>query len=219
MKGAAVVSLAVALGCSSEPTVPLGTISSEQAQQLILERDEARDAAAATAQRFEAEIAALRSEVAELRSQLGMAEETAEQAAVRAAQYEEGLGKAVERLNQVSQEATNAQRLVAANHAAAETYRQAARTQREPSADLSYFTAPRLSIVENSIMASGRFYNSGDGPARGVLYLDLVRNGEVIDTAEQRILANQKSWGTWQQEFHATPSGAQVTVVPRFEAE
>lgn len=211
--------LALALGCSSEPTAPLGTISSEQAQQLVLERDAVRDAAAAREREMQTQIDGLAAEVADLRGQLGLAQETAEQAADRAARYEEGLGKAVEKLNEVSQEATDAQRLVAANRAAAAAYRQAARATPEPSGDLSYFTSPQLSIVENSILASGQFYNSGDAAVRGTLYLDLVRNGDVISTAEQRIIANQKSWGTWQQEFHATPSGAQVSVVPRFEPE
>lgn len=209
----------VALGCSSEPSAPLGTISSEQAQQLVLERDAVRDAAAAREREMQTQIDGLAAEVADLRGQLGLAQETAEQAADRAARYEAGLGKAVEKLNEVSQEATDARRLVDANRAAAASYRQAADSRPEPRADLSYFTSPRLSIVENSIMASGRFFNSGEAAARGTLYLDLVRNGEVIATSEQRIIANQKSWGTWQQEFHATPSGAPVSVVPRFEPE
>lgn len=220
MKRFVPVLLAVAIGCSSEPSAPLGTISSEQAQQLVIERDEARDAAAAAEQRFQAELRELKGEIADLRGQLGMAQETAEEAAARAQQYEQGLDKAVAKLNEVSQEATAAQRLVDANHAAAAAYRQAAPTSRVATPDISYFSSTHLSIVENSIMASGRFFNSGDAPARGTLYLDLVRNGEVIATEEQRIVANQNSWGSWQQEFHFTPRGNEpVSVVPRFEPE
>lgn len=218
MKRLAIVLLAGCCACASEPAAPSGSISSEAAQQLILERDEARDALAASERRSAAQIEEMRRENSDLRAQLGMAEETADQAAERAAAYEAGLGKAVAKLNEVSQEATDAKRVAAATRAAA-AYQASARAAEETAADLSYFTEPHLSIVENSIMASGRFYNSGYAEAIGTLYLDLVRNGEVVYTAEQRIRTNQRSWGSWQQEFHFTPSGAQVTVVPRFEPE
>lgn len=209
--------LVLTCACSSEPSVPLGTISSEQAQQIILERDEARDAGAARERELLRVIAERDAEIADLRSQLGLAEESAEAAAARAAEYQAGLGKAVAKLNEVSQEATDAQRLVAANRAAASAYRQSARP-RESSGG-GYFTDPVLSIVENSIMASGQFYNPSNEQAVGKLYLDLVSNGQVIATAEQPIRANQKSWASWQQEFHATPGGAQITVAPRFESD
>lgn len=217
----ATVALALTLaaaGCSREPAVPLGTLSPDQAVALINERDEARDRVAAVERQYQREIDELRAEVADLRGQLGMAQETAEEAADRAERFEAGLDRAVARLNEVSDEAANAQRLAAANRAAA--IYAPAEAERSGAGDLSYFSAPKLSIVENSIVASGRFYNGGDAPARGILYLDLVRDGEVLDTAEQRIIANQKSWGSWQQQFHFTRRGnGQVSVVPRFEAE
>lgn len=207
------------VACASEPPAPLGTISSEQAQQLVIERDEARDAAAATEGRYRAEIEDLKGEIADLRSQLGMAQETAEQAADRAARYEAGLGKAVAKLNEVSQEATDANRLVAANRAAVASSRQSARARRESSGGDGYFTDPVLSIVEDSVVASGQFYNPSNEQAVGKLYLDLVSNGEVIATAAQPIRANQKSWASWQQEFHAATGSGQVSVVPRFVAD
>lgn len=74
MKRFVPVLLAVAIGCSSEPSAPLGTISSEQAQQLVIERDEARDALAARERQLQAEIDQLRGEIAELRGSAGSQE-------------------------------------------------------------------------------------------------------------------------------------------------
>jgi hypothetical protein len=205
-----------ALACTGAPEMPPGAISSEAAQQLILERDEARDAIAARERELSGEIERLRSENADLRSQLGMAAETAEEAARAAAHYQAGLGKAVEELNQVSRDAAVAARTNAyrAGSAAAVSARPA-----RPRASVDYFTSPRMSIVENSIIASGRYFNSGDAEAVGTLYLDLVRNGEVVTTQEQRIRVNQRSWGTWQQEFHFTPGQANVSILARFEED
>ena len=196
--------LAGAIGCVSEPSVPLGTLSPEQAQQLVIQRDDARDALAARDRQLQREIEALKNEISDLHSQLGLAQETAEDAADRAARYEQGLGKAVEKLNEVSQEATTAKVASAAATAVA-SYRARHPTQQEPSANLSYFTDPHLSIVEDSIMASGRYYNSGNVEAIGTLYLDLVRNGEVMTTGEERIRPI-RSWGSWQHEFRFTPA-------------
>ena len=58
----------VALACNSAPDQPLGTLSSEQAQKLILERDAARDALATREREFAAEIERLQAEIRELRS-------------------------------------------------------------------------------------------------------------------------------------------------------
>lgn len=209
--GASVVIL-LALGCSSEPTAPLGTISSEQAQQLVLERDAARDAAAARERALQAQIDGLAAEVADLRGQLGMAQETAEQAADRAARYEAGLGRAVEKLNEVSQAAATP------TYAAAPTRTYPA--ARAPQADVSYFSSPRLSIVDRSVVATGRLFNSGDVEGVGRLVVDLVRDGQVVSTKEQNFRINQRSWGSWQEEFSITPNNqAQWSVLVRFESD
>ena len=207
MRALALALCALALGCSSEPSAPLGTLSPEQAQQLVIERDEARDAAAASERRFQAEIDGLRAEVADLRGQLGMAQETAEQAAYRAARYEAGLGKAVEKLNEVSQ---------AAAAPAAEPARRL-RVERVPTADVSYYGDPRVSIVDRSVAASGRMFNSGDAPAIGMLYIDLLRDGVVVDTKTQQFQVSGNSWASWQEEFRITPSGAAISVQARLD--
>lgn len=182
MRRLAALATCAALACSSEPTVPLGTISSEQAQQLIIERDEARDEVAAVAQRYEAEIAGLRDDVANLRQQLGMAEETAEQAAARAAQYEAGLGKAVERLNEVSQEAA-AEKAAAA---AAAAYRSAARPAATPErAKLHTIGAPWVQFAGGSVIVTGKIWNSGDVETTGRLIVDLMRDGRSVNQKEQ----------------------------------
>ena len=209
MKRFVPVLLAVAIGCSSEPSAPLGTISSEQAQQLVIERDEARDAAAAAEQRFQAELRELKGEIADLRGQLGMAQETAEEAAERAQQYEQGLDKAVAKLNEVSQAAA------APSYASEPTRR--LRAERVPTADVSYYSNPRVSIVDRSVVAAGRLFNSGDAPAIGTLYIELLRDGIVVDTKNQEFQVNGNSWGNWQEEFRITPSAATFTVQARLD--
>ncbi|MEO7972703.1 MAG: hypothetical protein ABIU84_03880, partial [Thermoanaerobaculia bacterium] len=77
---AAALLAVAALACSGEPAPPSGAISSEAAQALILERDEARDAAAVRERALQGEIEQLRNDNNDLRSQLGLAQETAEQA-------------------------------------------------------------------------------------------------------------------------------------------
>ncbi len=209
MRALTAVALVLACGCSSEPSVPLGTISSEQAQQLVIERDEARDALAARERQLQAQIDGLAAEVADLRGQLGMAQETAEEAAARAQQYEQGLDKAVAKLNEVSQAAA------APSYASEPTRR--LRAERVPTADVSYYSNPRVSIVDRSVVAAGRLFNSGDAPAIGTLYIELLRDGIVIDTKNQEFQVNGNSWGNWQEEFHITPSAATFTVQARLD--
>lgn len=210
MQRAGVLLLGLLVGaCGGEPPPPSGAISSEQAQKLILERDEARDVAAAREHELQREIEGLRAEIADLRAQLGLAEESAEEAADRAARYEEGLGKAVQELNQVSQSAAAAKSIrpsVAAPRAA-----------RAPRPEISYYSDPRVSVVDRSVAAAGRLYNSGDAEAIGTLYVELLRNGEVIDTRDQPFRVGANSWASWQEEFQITPSGATVSVRARME--
>lgn len=209
MRALTAVALVLACGCSSEPSVPLGTISSEQAQQLVIERDEARDALAARERQLQAQIDGLAAEVADLRGQLGMAQETAEEAAARAQQYEQGLDKAVAKLNEVSQAAA------APSYASEPTRR--LRAERVPTADVSYYSNPRVSIVDRSVVAAGRLFNSGDAPAIGTLYIELLRDGIVVDTKNQEFQVNGNSWGNWQEEFRITPSAATFTVQARLD--
>ena len=64
----AFAALLLATACSGPPELPPGAISSEQAQRLILERDDARDQAAARERELLAEIEGLKAEVRELRT-------------------------------------------------------------------------------------------------------------------------------------------------------
>mgnify|MGYP007100080877 CR=1 FL=1 len=207
MRALTAVALVLVCGCSSEPSVPLGTISSEQAQQLVIERDEARDAAAAREREMQAQIDGLAAEVADLRGQLGMAQETAEEAADRAQRYEQGLDKAV--ANEVSQAAA------APSYASEPTRR--LRAERVPTADVSYYSNPRVSIVDRSVAASGRLFNSGDAPAIGTLYVDLLRDGIVVETKDQQMQVMGNSWANWQEEFRITPSKATYAVQAHLE--
>jgi len=197
---------ALALACAGEPAPPSGAISTEAAQQLVLARDEARDALAARERELQRELAKLTTENADLRSQLGMAAATAEAAASQAEQYKAGLGRAVEELNNVS-------RAAAARAHQAPT----SRYENRPRADVSYYSDPRVSIVDRSVAAAGRLFNSGDAEAVGTLYVELVRNGAVIATKQQPLRVNANSWASWQEEFNVTPCQAAISVRARLD--
>jgi len=205
------VACALALACAGAPEMPPGALSSEQAQKIILERDDVRDALAARERELAGEIAALQAEIADLRSQLGLAQESAAQAATRAMQYEAGLGRAVEELNQVSQEAATAAKVRA--YRVADATRSASR----PRGNVTYYTDPNLSIVGGSVAASGRLYNDGDAEANGTLIVELIGNGDVLATKSQPLRVNQRSWATWQESFEITPRGEHLSVIARLE--
>lgn len=210
MRRWALVLLASSLGCAAEPTVPLGTLTPQQAEALVLERDDARDAMAARERELLGVIAERDAEISDLRAQLGMAEVSAEEAAERAARYEQGLTKAVATLNQVSQER-------AAPAPSSATAPRRLRSERIPTADISYYSDPRVSIVDRSVAASGRLFNSGDAVADGTLYIDLLRDGVVVDTKTQQFQVGGNSWGSWQEEFRITPSQASFSVQARLD--
>jgi hypothetical protein len=65
---AATLAALVLSGCSCAPELPPGAISSEAAQKLILERDDARDALARRERELAGEIEGLRAQLRELRS-------------------------------------------------------------------------------------------------------------------------------------------------------
>lgn len=192
LAAAVLVALACSLGaCSSEPPAPSGSISSEAAQKLILEREAVRDAAAARERALLAQVASLQEENADLRAQLGLAEESAEQQAARAAQYEAGLGKAVEELNRVAQAPPAVQRSYAP-------------AQRATRANVSTLSAPWVQMAGENVVVSGKLWNSGEAGASGTLYVELLLNGQTVDEQSQPFEMGARTDQAWSATFRTS---------------
>ena len=119
-----------------------------------------------------AEADGLRTEVRELRQALNAAQLAQADARGEVERYQSGLARCVDELNRVASAQQTAARYVPSAPAA-------------PAAQprLSTLGAPDVQIVGDNVYVTGRVWNSGDADARGRLYVELLRDGQVLDSS------------------------------------
>jgi len=169
MRDAACVSLLAGIlaACSGESSLepvaapPVSQAASTAAPPPV--RDERRDG----------ELAQARRQVAQLQAQVREQQDQIERAYAEAERFQRGLDKCVGELNRVADEAA-----AAASYAPA-TAPRAARGR------VHTLGAPRVQIAGDSAIVTVKVWNAGDGAAAGNVDLELVLDGEVIDSSSE----------------------------------
>lgn len=118
----------------------------------------------------DAQLSALRAELRELRGQLNALQLAEADAKGEAEKYRAGLQRCVDELNSQARGARS-------------TYIPSPDPTRAPQARLSTLGAPDVQIVGDNVFVTGKVWNSGDGDASGRLYVELLRDGQVVDSA------------------------------------
>jgi len=184
-----VVALLLA-GCIDDVTPEERTARDEAMQELIAKRVEAEERLAAREREMGRRIATLEAEVADLRSRLGEAETAATEAGAEAERYKAGLGKAVTELNRVAEAPPQVR------------YISGAAAPRRSAARVSTISAPWVQISGDVVIVTGKLWNSGDTDAVGRFTIELLRDGQVVDSAEQRLDVPARTDYAYSQTFH-----------------
>lgn len=125
------------------------------------------------------ELARAKHEVVQLKNQLREQQEQMETAYAEAERYQGGLARCVAKLNEV---AADADALAAASYAPA-----TGSGRGGGSARVSTLSAPQATVVGDTAAVSVRLWNGGDGDASGFVELELVCDGEVVDSSREHV--------------------------------
>lgn len=179
--------------CGGDPPRPA---SGEVDPALARALDE-RDQAEHQAKRREAEllrrIDALESDLATLRAERDDCQGQLGAASTEAERYQQGLGRAVDELNRVA----SSQRSAPASPSASPRAGGRAR--------VSTLSAPWVQITDQQVTVTGKLWNAGDADALGSFTIELLRDGEVIDSAEQRLDVPARTDYAYSQTFSISP--------------
>lgn len=77
---------------------------------------------------------------------------------------------------------------------------------------------PQVQILNDQILVTGKLYNGGDQDAAGSLRVELLRDGRVVDSAEQPFLVIHGAEYAWSQGFRdvaGQPGEWQARATPR----
>lgn len=169
MRDAACVSLLAGIlaACSGEPSLepvagPPATQSASAAAPPPIRDD-----------RGGAELAQARRQIAQLEAQVREQQGQIERAHAEAERFQRGLDKCVGELNRVAGAAAAVQSYAPA------TAPRAARGR------VHTLGAPRVQIAGDSAIVTVKVWNAGDGAAAGNVDLELVLDGEVIDSSSE----------------------------------
>lgn len=153
-----------------------------------------------------AEVGVLRAEVRSLRAQINALQLAAADAKGEAERYQAGLQRCVDELNSQSQA-----------HAARPAYVPSAPEPRRPAARLSTLGAPDVQIVGDNVFVTGRVWNSGDGDASGRLYVELLRDGQVVDSATLALDVPARTDQAYSTTFRPLISNGTYSARVRFD--
>lgn len=154
------------------------------------------------------EIDALRAQLRDLQQQVNALQLAETDAKAEAAKYEAGLGRCVDELNRVSGEASQR---------AALSYAPARPVERAAQPRVSTLGAPDVQILAGAVHVTGRVWNSGDGDADGRLYVELLRDGQVIDSDVVPLEVAARTDQAYSAEFHPILSNGTYSARVRFE--
>lgn len=140
------------------------------------------------------EVVGLQRQVIALQSQLQEAKEQADYYQGEAARFQRGLDKCVGELNRVAGEA-----------AAAPAYAPSA-PRRAAQARVHTLGAPRVQIIGDSAVVTVKVWNAGDGAAAGNVDLELVLNGQVVDSASEWVEISPRTDQVVTATFYVSPS-------------
>lgn len=136
----------------------------------------------------------LQRQVIALQTQLQEAKEQADYYQSEAARFQRGLDKCVGELNRVAGEA-----------AAAPAYAPSA-PRRAAQARVHTLGAPRVQIVGDSAVVTVKVWNAGDGAAAGNVELELVLNGQVVDSSSEWVEISPRTDQVVTATFYVSPS-------------
>lgn len=140
------------------------------------------------------EVVALQRQVITLQAELAAAKEQAEYYQGEAGRFQRGLDKCVGELNRVAGEA-----------AAAPSYAPSA-PRRGGTARVHTLSAPRVQIAGDSAIVTVTLWNAGDGAAAGNVELELVLNGQVVDSASEWVEISPRTDQVVAATFSVSPS-------------
>lgn len=140
------------------------------------------------------EVVGLQQQVIELQRQLAEAREQADYYQDEATRYQRGLDKCVGELNRVAGEA-----------AAAPAYAPSA-PRGAAQARVHTLGAPRVSIAGDSAIVTVKVWNAGDGPAAGNIELELVLDGQVVDSSSEWVELSPRTDQVVSATFYISPS-------------
>ena len=135
------------------------------------------------------ELGGLRAEVRELRAQVNSLQLAEADAKGEAEKYRAGLQRCVDELNSQARGARS-------------TYIPSPDPTRAPQARLSTLGAPYVQISGDTVLVTGRIWNGGEGDADGRLEVELLRDGQTIDSKIIPLDVAARTDIAYSAEFH-----------------
>lgn len=202
MRSLLLVTLVALAACSQPEALPVAVASPQPTAPA------STAAAVVTGTTDTAEADALRAQVRDLQQQVNALQLAETDAKAETAKYEAGLGRCVDELNRVSGEASQR---------AALSYAPARPVERAAQPRVSTLGAPDVQILAGAVHVTGRVWNSGDGDADGRLYVELLRDGQVIDSDVVPLEVAARTDQAYSAEFHPILSNGTYSARVRFE--
>lgn len=197
--------VALAIACSKPAAPPAASVAA------VEPRPQPATAVAAENPSDDREtINALRLRVAQLEGDLESAKKALAASDEIGLRYKAGLEQAVAELN-LRQAARSGERAVAYTAGAA------AASRRDP-ARVMTLSAPEVQLAGDTMLVTGKLWNSGGTDAEGSIDIELLRDGTVYDTQSQSLFIAARTDVAYSASFNVvgTEGSWSARVIPRY---
>lgn len=198
----AALSLLVVVACSPAAESG-GTVSEEALAMAVQQKVEVEDRLGAEVAALTVRLEAAERENADLRSRLGIAEsnfedarQIAQEQTAEKLRYQRGLDKAVGELNRVAQ----------TTPPPAPSYVPPAPQRPRERARVSTLGAPYLQIMGDSIIVTGKLWNSSEVDAIGRYTVELLSDGRVVSDRTSNLDVPARTDFAYSETFHVSLS-------------